>query len=291
MSQGGTEWSERRLAMSSACADLCRCKNDRGLSSILYQLLRNDGQELPLGQQDPAAPSAVPAQGCPCKSRRKVVLKCPHITCTAASVVLAKTLSFVRNVPCFQALPCDDQLKLVRRCWAPLLVLGLAQDKVEFETVETSEPSILQTLLTHGLPNTQEGTGHQRLLSAAETQTIQRFLVKCWSLDISPKEYAYLKGILLFNPELPGLHCTEYIQSLQQEARQALNEYVKTMYTQDQTRFFSLIIALSMLRSITASVIVELFFRPTGNVNIEDKLLDTLCAYSKPQATEKTSTY
>ncbi|XP_048396972.1 nuclear receptor subfamily 0 group B member 1 [Stegostoma tigrinum] len=267
--------------MSSACADLCRCKNDRGLSSILYKLLKNDGQELPLGQQEPAASSGALGQGCPCKTRRKVVLKCPHITCTAASVVLAKTLSFVKNVPCFQALPCDDQLKLVRRCWAPLLVLGLAQDKVDFETVETSEPSILHTLLTNGLPNIQEATGHQRLLSAAEIQTIQRFLMKCWSLDISPKEYAYLKGILLFNPELPGLHCTEYIQSLQQEARQALNEYVKTMYTQDQTRFFSLIIALSMLRSITAGVITELFFRPIGNVNIEDKLLDTLCAHSK----------
>ncbi|XP_041067670.1 nuclear receptor subfamily 0 group B member 1 [Carcharodon carcharias] len=275
--------------MSSACADLCQCKNDRGLSSILYKLLKNDDPELPPEQQNPAATSRPPGQGCPCKSRRKMVLKCPHTSCAAASVVLAKTLTFVKNVPCFQALPWDDQLTLVRRCWAPLLVLGLAQDKVDFETMETSEPSILHTILTNGPPNIQEETGHQHLPSAAEIQTIQRFLVKCWSLDISPKEYAYLKGILLFNPELPGLHCVGYIQSLQQEARQALNEYVKTIYTQDQTRFFNLIIALSMLRSISAGVIVELFFRPTGNINIEDKLLDMLCAHSKAQATGKTS--
>ncbi|XP_072370062.1 nuclear receptor subfamily 0 group B member 1-like [Scyliorhinus torazame] len=275
--------------MSSAYADMCQCRNDRGLSSILYKLLKNEGQNLPQEQQTPASASRSPGQDCPCKSKRKIVLKCPHISCAAASAVLAKTLTFIKNVPCFQALPCCDQLILLRRCWAPLLVLGLAQDKVDFETMETSEPSILHTILTNGPPNVQEESGHQHSPSAAEIQTIQRFLLKCWSLDISPKEYAYLKGILLFNPELPGLHCMEYIQSLQQEARQALKEYVKTIYTQDQTRFFNLIIALSMLRSICAGVIVELFFRPTGNINIEDKLLDMLCVHSKAQATGKTS--
>ncbi|XP_067848410.1 nuclear receptor subfamily 0 group B member 1 [Heptranchias perlo] len=273
--------------MSSVCADMCQCKNDMGLSSILYKLLKNDGQDLPQGQQALGAPPVPPGLGCPCRSRRKVVLKSPHITCAEASVVLAKTLTFIKNVPCFQALPWDDQLTLVRRCWAPLLVLGLAQDKVDFETVEASEPSILHTILTNGPANVQQEMGHQHSPSAAEIQIIKRFLVKCWSLDISPKEYAYLKGTLLFNPELPGLHCAGYIQSLQQEARQALNEYVKTIYTRDQTRFYNLIIALSMLRSISAGVIVELFFRPTGNVNIDDKLLDMLCAHSKAQATRK----
>uniref|UniRef100_UPI00398E35C2 nuclear receptor subfamily 0 group B member 1 n=1 Tax=Pristiophorus japonicus TaxID=55135 RepID=UPI00398E35C2 len=268
--------------MSSACADTCQCRNGGGLSSILYKLLNQDGRDHPQA-------GAPPVQGCLCRSRRRVVLKCPHLTCAAASVVLAKTLTFIKNVPCFQALPWGDQLTLVRRCWAPLLVLGLAQDKVDFETVETFEPSILHTILTNGPANVQEETGHQHFLPAFEIQTIKRFLVKCWSLDISPKEYAYLKGTLLFNPELPGLHCVGYIQSLQQEARQALNEYVKTIYTRDQTRFFNLIIALSMLRSISAGVIIELFFRPTGNVNIDDKLLDMLCAHSKAQATGKTS--
>uniref|UniRef100_A0A8C9JUY5 NR LBD domain-containing protein n=1 Tax=Panthera tigris altaica TaxID=74533 RepID=A0A8C9JUY5_PANTA len=42
------------------------------------------------------------------------------------------------------------------------------------------------------------GAGH--LPSAAEVQVIKCFLAKCWSLDISTKEYAYLKGTVLFNP-------------------------------------------------------------------------------------------
>lgn len=90
--------------------------------------------------------------------------------------------------------------------------------------------------------------------------------------------------------ELPGLHCVGYIQSLQQEAHQALKEHVKSTCTQDQSRFFNLIIALSMVRCIGAGVIVELFFRPIGNDNIDDKLVDMLCVDNKAQAAEKIST-
>ncbi|XP_059822154.1 nuclear receptor subfamily 0 group B member 1 isoform X2 [Hypanus sabinus] len=273
--------------MSSARAHVCQCKNGRGLSSILYKLLKDEGQELPQGHLSPTAPSAVAAKVCACSARRRVVLKCPHVTCAEASAVLAKTLTFIKNVPCFQALPSADQLALLRRGWAPLLVLGLAQDKVDFETVETNEASILHMILTNGPANSHKESGENHSPSAAEIQTIKRFLMKCWSLDISPKEYAYLKGTLLFNPvlefqspfllngsflsrhlsnrlsgnnvdsemrELPGLHYVEYIQSLQQEAHQALKEYVKSIYKDDQSRFFNLIITLSMLRCISADV-------------------------------------
>lgn len=42
--------------------------------------------------------------------------------------------------------------------------------------------------------------GRQHPPSAGEIQAIKGFLAKCWSLDISTKEYAYLKGTVLFNP-------------------------------------------------------------------------------------------
>lgn len=158
-------------------------------------------------------------QGCSCGSQKKVTLKSPQVTCKAASAVLVKTLRFVKSVPCFQELPLEDQLLLVRSCWAPLLVLGLAQDKVDFETVETSEPSMLQRILTNSQGGERElhhehpeqdilfgNSQHQQqnklsqLPSATEIRWIKEFLEKCWSLAISTKEYVYLKGIVLFNP-------------------------------------------------------------------------------------------
>ncbi|XP_070799518.1 nuclear receptor subfamily 0 group B member 1 [Pituophis catenifer annectens] len=270
-----------------ACMDRYRCCTDsRGQSSILYNILKSEElqqQEETSRQQPAPQPGQGPyatALGCSCGRQRRVALKNPQVACKAASAVLVKTLRFVKNVPCFQELPLDEQLVLVRSCWAPLLVLGLAQDRVHFETVETTELSMLHRILTNKRCDEERRRhGNAKLLSAAEIQSIKGFLAKCWSLDISTKEYAYLKGTVLFNPELPGLHCVQYIQGLQQEAQQALNEHVKLIHREYQDRFAKLNVALSMLGSINASVIAELFFRPIiGTVNMDDMLLEMLCA-------------
>lgn len=193
-----------------ACAERCRCcANGRRHSSILYSILRSEERTA-----SPAGPRrGLASRGCPCGSRRRVALRSPQVACKAASAVLVKTLRFVQNVPCFQELPLEEQLLLVRSCWAPLLVLGLAQDRVHFETVERAEPSMLQRILTTRRQGEQsqprspapsrQHHGHgggSHLPSAAEIQAIKGFLAKCWSLDISTKEYAYLKGTVLFNP-------------------------------------------------------------------------------------------
>ncbi|XP_033003111.1 nuclear receptor subfamily 0 group B member 1 [Lacerta agilis] len=317
-----------------ACVERCHCcAGSRRQSSILYNILKSEEQrQRQAGSEQPPPPPPQPpppppppppspgghaaGPGCSCGSQKRVALQSPQVACKAASAVLVKTLRFVKNVPCFQELPLDEQLVLVRSCWAPLLVLGLAQDRVHFETVETTEPSMLHRILTDKraeeerqqqqqqhrprrqqqhhqvllLHKTQEklaaatcgsssSSSSPKLPSAGEIQAIKGFLGKCWSLDISTKEYAYLKGTVLFNPDLPGLHCVQYIQGLQQEAQQALNEHVRMIHRGDQTRFAKLNAALSMLRSINANVIAELFFRPIiGTVNMDDMLLEMLCA-------------
>ncbi|XP_056416770.1 nuclear receptor subfamily 0 group B member 1 [Hyla sarda] len=277
-----------------ACLDKCHCSVDnRRHSSILYNILKNEEhKDSHKGKKDDHTGGY--GQGCSCGSQKKVSLKSPQVTCKAASAVLVKTLRFVKSLPCFQELPLADQLLLVRSCWAPLLVLGLAQDKVDFETVETSEPSMLQRILTdrHGAERKQNQDHQEALLhgnnlqqqqkvmhlpTATEIRWIKEFLEKCWSLGISTKEYVYLKGIVLFNPDLSGLHCARYIQGLQQEAHQALNEHVKMIQRWDHARFTKLIIVLSLLRSINPNAIAELFFRPIiGSVNMDDMLLEML---------------
>nr|XP_040057531.1 nuclear receptor subfamily 0 group B member 1 [Gasterosteus aculeatus aculeatus] len=296
-----------------AALEGCRC---RGNNSILYSILKSDSlasaeeqqhhQQQQQQQQhpqqetvqnllhrtssssssssssaaDPASPQELRQQACSCGStRRRGVLRSPQVTCKAASAVLVKTLRFVKNVPCFRELPEDDQLTLIRSGWAPLLVLGLAQDRVDFETAETVEPSMLQRILT-GLPDRQGEVpaGHSRGaagVSVADIDAIKGFLKKCWSVDISTKEYAYLKGAVLFNPDVEGLRCLHYIQSLRREAHQALNEHVGLIHREDATRFAKLLIALSMLRAISAPVVAQLFFRPViGAVSIEEVLLE-----------------
>ncbi|XP_053296103.1 nuclear receptor subfamily 0 group B member 1 [Pleuronectes platessa] len=297
----------------------CRCRGSSGRnnSSILYSILKSDSfgsteeqqqqqqQQHPQEQQQtlqhllhktssssslsssttaassgPASLQELRQQACSCGSaRRRGVLRSPQVTCKAASAVLVKTLRFVKNVPCFRELPEDDQLVLIRSGWAPLLVLGLAQDRVDFETTETVEPSMLQRILT-GLPERQSeppaGQGRAAAgVSVVDIEAIRAFLKKCWSVDISTKEYAYLKGAVLFNPDLEGLRCLHYIQSLRREAHQALNEHIRLIHREDTTRFAKLLIALSMLRAISPPVVAQLFFRPViGSVNIEEVLME-----------------
>ncbi|XP_068427959.1 nuclear receptor subfamily 0 group B member 1 [Clinocottus analis] len=296
----------------------CRGASGRNNNSILYSILKSDSlasdeeqqqqhqQQQQQQQQHPqqhtlqhllhktssssssssssagprASPHELRQQACSCGStRRRGVLRSPQVTCKAASAVLVKTLRFVKNVPCFRELPEDDQLTLIRSCWAPLLVLGLAQDRVDFDTAETVEPSMLQRILT-GLPDRQGEllAGQSRAaagVSVADIDAIKAFLKKCWSVDISTKEYAYLKGAVLFNPDVEGLRCLHYIQSLRREAHQALNEHVRLIHREDTTRFAKLLIALSMLRTISPPVVAQLFFRPViGTVSIEEVLME-----------------
>ncbi|XP_049450525.1 nuclear receptor subfamily 0 group B member 1-like [Epinephelus fuscoguttatus] len=287
----------------------CRCRgaSGRNNNSILYSILKSDNlvptEEHQQQQQHPqqqtlqhllnktssssSSATAAPAslqelrqQACSCGStRRRGILRSPQVTCKAASAVLVKTLRFVKNVPCFRELPEDDQLMLIRSGWAPLLVLGLAQDRVDFETTETVEPSMLQRILT-GVPDRQSEVlaGQSRGVagvSVVDIEAIKAFLKKCWSVDISTKEYAYLKGAVLFNPDVEGLRCLHYIQSLRREAHQALNEHVRLIHREDTTRFAKLLIALSMLRAISPPVVAQLFFRPViGTVSIEEVLME-----------------
>ncbi|KAL0171148.1 hypothetical protein M9458_031459, partial [Cirrhinus mrigala] len=136
-------------------------------------------------------------QTCHCEKRRKVCLKTPNETCQVASDVLVKTMHFMKSLPAFQQLPPKDQLSLLQNCWAPLFILGLAQDRVRFDVHDTPAPSMLKRILL----NSQETlSSDQEQPTLAGVQTLKACLKKFWSLDLSPKEYAYLKGTVIFNP-------------------------------------------------------------------------------------------
>ncbi|XP_027631523.1 nuclear receptor subfamily 0 group B member 1, partial [Tupaia chinensis] len=266
----------------------CFCDDHLPRGSILYSMPRSSNQT-PVPEEQPRAP-----WWDICGAHQPVALKNPQVVCEAASAGLLKTMRFVKYLPCFQVLPLDQQLVLVRSCWAPLLMLELAQDRLHFETVEISEPSMLQRILTtrrretageelSPLPTMQphltSPLGARQLPSAADIHAIKSFLAKCWSLDISTKEYAYLKGTVLFNPDLPGLQCIKYIQGLQWGTQQILNEHIRMTRRGYQARFAELNSALFLLRFINANVIVELFFRPIiGTVSMDDMMLEMLCA-------------
>ncbi|NP_001243120.1 nuclear receptor subfamily 0 group B member 2a [Danio rerio] len=213
-------------------------------------------------------------QTCHCEKRRRVCLQTPSETCALASDVLVKTVYFMKNLPAFQQLPPKDQLKLLQNCWTPLFILGLAQDRVHFQVDESAAPSMLKRILLSG----QESAGaDSEQPTLAGVQTLKSCINKFWSLDLSPKEYAYLKGTVIFNPDVPDLKASLFVEGLQYEAQQALKEVLVPLYPQDGGRFARILLTASTLKSITPSLITELFFRPViGDAQILDLLADML---------------
>lgn len=178
--------------MDNGC--FCSTSRDRLSNPILYNILSQMDSSNP--RQDSFNYSSVPHR-CNCEVRRTVCLKRPSEICKEASAVLVKTLHFMKNLPAFNQLPPDDQFTLLKSCWAPLFILGLAQEHVDFEVTYTPADSMLKKILL----NRQESPEVEREQpTMAGVSKLNSCLQKFWSLDLSPKEYAYLKGTTIFNP-------------------------------------------------------------------------------------------
>ncbi|XP_010177257.1 PREDICTED: nuclear receptor subfamily 0 group B member 2-like [Mesitornis unicolor] len=259
----------------------CQCETHQ-TKSILYQILNNKhGRETKWHQRYRGPHHSMGSQGCSCVDRR-VVLKTPEATTRRASEVLLKTLTFIRNLPSFSHMPWEDQVVLIQQNWAPLFVLGLAQEGVDFDLREISAPSLLKKILLN-----QSSTAGNELgslspgASLEEVQKMKSLLWKFWDLDISAKEYAYLKGIILFSSGCHVLKCLPYVQTLQQEAQQALMKFISMMFNRNLGRFAWILQLITSLRDIDVDAIEELFFRPIlGGSALNISHLETL--YIKP---------
>ncbi|KAM6280179.1 nuclear receptor subfamily 0 group B member 2-like [Porphyrio hochstetteri] len=241
----------------------CQCETHPA-KSILYQILnRGHASEMEQHQRYHSPHRSTGSRGCSCVGRRRVVLKTPEATCRRASEVLLKTLTFIRNLPSFYHVPWEDQVVLINQNWAPLFILGLAQEGVDFDLREISAPSLLKKiLLNQSLSASNELGSSARGVSLEEVQKLKTLLWKFWDLDVSAKEYAYLKGIILFNSGCHVLKCLPYVQTLQQEAQQALMEFISMMFNRNLDRFAWILQLITSLQDIDADAIQELFFSP-----------------------------
>ncbi|KAM6208453.1 nuclear receptor subfamily 0 group B member 2-like [Sarcoramphus papa] len=257
-----------------------RQRETHSAKSILYQILNKEhGSETKWHQQYRSPHHSPGSKGCSCMARRRVVLKTPEAMCRRASEVLLKTLTFIRNLPSFYHMPWEDQLVLIQQNWAPLFVLGMAQEGVDFDLREISAPSLLKKILLNQSLTASNEPGSSSLgASLAEVQKMKNLLWIFWDLDTSAKEYTYLKEIILFNSGCQVLKCLPYVQTLQQEAQQALMEFISMMFHGNLGRFSWILQLIASLQDIDAGAIEELFFRPIlGEAILNVLLLETLC--------------
>uniref|UniRef100_A0A3Q0SIP1 Nuclear receptor subfamily 2, group C, member 1 n=1 Tax=Amphilophus citrinellus TaxID=61819 RepID=A0A3Q0SIP1_AMPCI len=186
--------------------------------------------------------------------------------CESASRLLFLSMHWARSIPAFQTLGGqDNDINLMKACWNELFALGLAQcsNVMNVGTILSAIINHLQTSLQ------EEKLSPERVKLVMEhIWRMQEFCNSMSKLSPDSYEYAYLKAIVLFSPDHPGIDNIPQIERFQEKAYMELQDYVTRTYPEDSYRF--LLLRLPALRLISAAVTEELFFAGLiGNVQID----------------------
>lgn len=190
-----------------------------------------------------------------------------HYICESASRLLFLSMHWARSIPTFQALGQEVSTSLVKACWSELFSLGLAQ---------CSQVMNVATILTafvnhlHGSLQHDKLSGDKLKLVMDHIFKLQEFCNSMVKLNLDGYEYAYMKAIVLFSPDHPGLENVSHIEKLQEKAYTEFQDYVTRTYPDDTYRLSRLLLRLPALRLMSAAVMEELFFAGLiGNVQID----------------------
>uniref|UniRef100_A0AAX7SV92 Nuclear receptor subfamily 2, group C, member 1 n=1 Tax=Astatotilapia calliptera TaxID=8154 RepID=A0AAX7SV92_ASTCA len=188
--------------------------------------------------------------------------------CESASRLLFLSMHWARSIPAFQTLGGqDNDINLMKACWNELFALGLAQcsNVMNVGTILSAIINHLQTSLQ------EEKLSPERVKIVMEhIWRMQEFCNSVSKLSPDSYEYAYLKAIVLFSPDHPGIDNIPQIERFQEKAYMELQDYVTRTYPEDSYRLSKLLLRLPALRLISAAVTEELFFAGLiGNVQID----------------------
>lgn len=188
--------------------------------------------------------------------------------CELAARLLFSAVEWARNIPFFPELQVTDQVALLKLGWSELFVLNAAQCSMPLHVAP-----LLAAAGLHAAPMAAE-----RVMAFMEhIKIFQEQVEKLKALHVDSAEYSCLKAIVLFSSDAYGLSDMAHIESIQEKSQCALEEYVRSQYPNQPTRFGKLLLRLPSLRSVSAQVIEQLFFvRLVGKTPIETLIRDML---------------
>ncbi|KAM8781996.1 COUP transcription factor 2 isoform 2-T2 [Rhynchonycteris naso] len=192
--------------------------------------------------------------------------------CELAARMLFSAVEWARNIPFFPDLQITDQVALLRLTWSELFVLNAAQCSMPLHVAP-----LLAAAGLHASPMSAD-----RVVAFMDhIRIFQEQVEKLKALHVDSAEYSCLKAIVLFTSDACGLSDVAHVESLQEKSQCALEEYVRSQYPNQPTRFGKLLLRLPSLRTVSSSVIEQLFFvRLVGKTPIETLIRDMLLSGS-----------
>ncbi|XP_051972150.1 nuclear receptor subfamily 2 group F member 1-B-like [Xyrauchen texanus] len=192
--------------------------------------------------------------------------------CELAARLLFSAVEWARGIPFFPDLQITDQVSLLRLTWSELFVLNAAQCSMPLHVA-----SLLAAAGLHASPMSAD-----RVVAFMDhIRFFQEQVEKLKALQVDSAEYSCAKAIVLFTSDACGLSDVPHIEGLQEKSQCALEEYVRSQYPNQPTRFGKLLLRLPALRMVSSSVIEQLFFvRLVGKTPIETLIRDMLLSGS-----------
>merc|ERR1719275_216743 len=188
--------------------------------------------------------------------------------CEMAARLMFAGVEWTRNIPGFPELQVTDQVGLLRLVWSELFVLNAAQCSMPLHVAP-----LLAAAGLHASPMAAD-----RVVAFMDhIRIFQEQVEKLKALHVDAAEYSCMKAIVLFTTDAIGLTSPPVIEQLQEKSQCALEEYCRTQSPNQPTRFGKLLLRLPSLRTVSASVIEQLFFvRLVGKTPIETLIRDML---------------
>ncbi|XP_053206324.1 steroid receptor seven-up, isoforms B/C-like [Panonychus citri] len=186
-----------------------------------------------------------------------------------ATRLLISAIDWARNIPFFPDLQVTDQVALLRVVWSELFVLNASQCSINV----TVAPLLAASSVHASTPFAAD-----RVITFMDNIRIfQEQVDKLKSLHVDRAEYSCLKAIVLFSTDACGLTDVNHIESLQEKSQCALEEYCRTTYPNQPTRFGKLLLRLPSLRTISSQVIEQIFlFGVTAKMPIDQLIRNAL---------------
>ncbi|CAI9718493.1 nuclear receptor subfamily 2 group E member 1-like [Octopus vulgaris] len=183
-----------------------------------------------------------------------------------AARLLFMSVKWARNIPSFLQQPFRDQAILLEESWSELFILSTSQ---------WSMPIDIASLLTANGWSLDTQHAEKTAFMMTQLRLLQDIINRCNELHVDATEYACLKAITLFRPEVRGLRDSKQVDRLQDQAQLMLSDYTSRHHSSMQPRFGKLLLLLPSIRMINPRSLEELFFRRMiGNIPIERLLCD-----------------
>ncbi|CAG0916436.1 unnamed protein product [Notodromas monacha] len=204
--------------------------------------------------------------------------------CELAARLLFSAVEWARNIPFFPDLPVTDQVALLRLVWSELFVLNASQCSMPLHVAPLLAAAGLHAAAVPpgASPSAPSAPGMtmtaDRVVALMDhIRVFQEQVEKLKALHVDSAEYSCLKAIVLFTTDACGLSDVSHIESLQEKSQCALEEYCRTQYPNQPTRFGKLLLRLPSLRTVSPQVIEQIFFvRLVGKTPIETLIRDML---------------